>query len=72
MQGIDKNLAKQARALGSLSDERFEQVEADTRDKVNRAVRNAVREVEIAQERAERRAQTAQGGSVADLHALIG
>jgi N6-adenosine-specific RNA methylase IME4 len=30
-----------------------------------------VREAEIAQERAERRAQNATGGSVADLHALI-
>jgi hypothetical protein len=52
MQGIDKNLAKQARTLGALSDESFEAVVADARDKVNRAVRNAVREVEIEQERA--------------------
>src|SRR5262249_7511023 len=33
--------------------------------------RRAVREAEIAQERAERRAQNATGGSVDDLHALI-
>jgi hypothetical protein len=30
-QGIDKNLAKQARALGSLSDERFERATSLTR-----------------------------------------
>jgi len=46
-QGIDKNLAHQARLLGALSDEKFEAVVADARDKVARAVRNAVREVEI-------------------------
>jgi N6-adenosine-specific RNA methylase IME4 len=33
--------------------------------------RRVVREAEIEQERAERRKQTAQGGTVADLHALI-
>ena len=47
MQGIDKNLAKQARVLGALSDENFEAVVDDARDKVGRAVRNAVREVEL-------------------------
>lgn len=70
MQGIDKNLAKQARTLGALSDDAFEAVVADTRDKVARAVRNAVREVEIEQERAGYRARTEAGGTVDDLVAL--
>jgi len=38
MQGIDKNLAHQARLLGALSDEKFETVITDARDKVARAV----------------------------------
>jgi hypothetical protein len=46
-QGVDKNLAHQARVLGALSEETFEQAVADARDKVNRAVRLAVREVEM-------------------------
>jgi N6-adenosine-specific RNA methylase IME4 len=70
MQGIDKHLAKQARALGALSDEKFEAVVADARDKVNRAVRNAVREVEIEQEREGYRARTETGCTVDDLAAL--
>src|SRR5262249_28532851 len=70
MQGIDKNLAKQGRLLGALSDEKFEAVVADARDKVARAVRNAVREAEIEQEREAYRARTKEGGTVADLEAL--
>ena len=70
-QGIDKHLAHQGRVLGRLSDEAFERKVADARGSVSRVFRRAVREAEIAQEREERRAQTAQGGSVADLHALI-
>src|SRR5262249_51540003 len=50
-QGIDKNLAKQARVLGALSDERFEAVVAGARDKVSRAVRSAVIEIERLQKR---------------------
>ncbi len=72
MQGIDKNLAKQARTLGALSDQNFETVVADARDKVARAVRNAVREVEIQQERESYRARTEQGCTVSDLEELIG
>jgi N6-adenosine-specific RNA methylase IME4 len=71
MQGIDKSLAKQARTLGVLSEGAFESVVADARDKVSRAVRNAVREVEIEQERAGYRARTEQGGTVADLERLV-
>jgi N6-adenosine-specific RNA methylase IME4 len=69
-QGIDKNLAKQARTLGALSDQKFEAVIDDARAKINRAVRNAVREVEIEMERESYRARTEQGGTVADLEAL--
>jgi N6-adenosine-specific RNA methylase IME4 len=71
MQGIDKNLAKQARVLGAMDEAKFEATVADARDKVARAVRNAVREAEVAQEREERRIRTSVGGSVADLEALI-
>jgi N6-adenosine-specific RNA methylase IME4 len=70
MQGIDKNLAHQARVLGALSDAEYERVEADARDKVARAMRNAVREVEIRQERQTYAGRTEQGGTVADLEAL--
>jgi hypothetical protein len=52
MQGIDKNLAKQARVLGALSAEKFEAVVADARDRVTHAVRDVVRHVEILQKRA--------------------
>jgi N6-adenosine-specific RNA methylase IME4 len=69
-QGIDKHLAHQGRILGRLSEEKFEEVVADARDKVSRAVRNAVREVEILQERESYRSRTEQGGTVANLEAL--
>jgi N6-adenosine-specific RNA methylase IME4 len=70
-QGIDKNLAQQARVLGALSQADFEHKVADARASVARVYRRVVREAEIEQERTERRAQTATGGTVADLHALI-
>ena len=70
-QGIDKNLAKQARVLGAMDEAAFERKVADARGSVSRVFRRAVREAEIAQERQERRARTAAGGSVADLHKLI-
>ena len=69
-QGINKNLAHQARVLSTPSEERFEALVADTHDKVARAVRNAVREVEIEQEREIYRMRTEKGGTVADLEAL--
>ena len=71
-QGIDKHLAQQARVLGGLSDLDFEAVVAEARDKVNRAVRNAVREVELEQERETYRTRTEQGCTFADLESLIG
>jgi protein gp37 len=49
-QGIDKSLAKQARVLGALSDESFETVVADARDKVARAVRKVVQDIELQHE----------------------
>jgi hypothetical protein len=51
-QGIDKNLAKQARALGALSDETFDVVVREARENISRLVRNTVRHVEIRQKRA--------------------
>jgi hypothetical protein len=70
-QGIDKNLAQQARVLGAMDDTAFKRKVVDARGSASRVYRRAVREAEIELERAERRKQTAQGGSVADLHALI-
>ena len=70
-QGIDKRLANQARLLSAPSEKDFEALVADTHDKVARAVRNAMREVEIEQEREAYRARTYQGGTVADLEHLI-
>jgi N6-adenosine-specific RNA methylase IME4 len=71
MQGVDKNLAKQARVLGAMDDVAFEHKVIDARRSASRVFRRAVREAEIEQERQERRARTALGGHVADLHALI-
>ena len=70
MQGVDKNLAKQARALGALSEEEFEAAVTDARTKVARAVRNTVREIEIKRERESYAARVEQGGTVDDLKAL--
>jgi N6-adenosine-specific RNA methylase IME4 len=69
-QGIDKNLAHQARVLYRMDEPAFERKIAEARVSVSRVFRRAVREAEIAQQRAERRARTAQGGTVDDLHAL--
>jgi N6-adenosine-specific RNA methylase IME4 len=71
MQGIGKNLAKQARVLGALSDSEFEQAVADARDAAARVFRNVVNAATIAQEREAYRARTERGGTVADLQALI-
>jgi hypothetical protein len=65
--GIDKNLAHQARVLGAMDETAFEDKIAEARGSVARVFRRAVREVEIAQERAERRARTDKGGTVEDL-----
>jgi N6-adenosine-specific RNA methylase IME4 len=70
-QGIDKNLANQARVLGAMDDAAFERKVLEARDSAARVFRRAVREAEVAREREERRARTSVGGSVADLMALI-
>jgi hypothetical protein len=53
-QGIDKNLSHQARVLGTISDDKFEQGIADACDAVMSATRAVIRAVEIEQERADR------------------
>jgi N6-adenosine-specific RNA methylase IME4 len=70
-QGIDKNLAQQARLLGAMDDAAFERKVTEARASASRVFRRAVREVEIAQEREERREKTFKGGNVADLSTLI-
>jgi N6-adenosine-specific RNA methylase IME4 len=70
-QGIDKNLAKEARAFERLDDAAWKRKLRDARASSSRVFRRIIREIEIEQEREARRAQSAQGGSVADLHALI-
>jgi len=70
-QGIDKNLAKQARALGALSPERFEQAVTDARSATTRAFRIAVNAAVIEQEREGYRAPYGRGATVADLEALL-
>jgi N6-adenosine-specific RNA methylase IME4 len=70
-QGIDKNLAKHARALGALSPERFEQAVADARSATTRAFRNVVNAAVIEQEREQYRARTEHGATIADLETLI-
>src|SRR6516225_461224 len=70
-QGIDKNLAKQVRALGALSPERFEQAVADARSATTRAFRNVVNAAIIEQEREGYHARTEHGATVADLEALL-
>jgi N6-adenosine-specific RNA methylase IME4 len=69
-QGIDKNLAQQARVIGAMDDAAFERKVAEARGSAQRVFRRVVREIEIEQEREERRARTQTGGSAADLHAL--
>jgi N6-adenosine-specific RNA methylase IME4 len=70
-QGIDKALAHRARVLDAMDDAAYERKREEARESAKRVFRRAVREAEIEQEREARHAQTAQGGSVADLHTLI-
>lgn len=70
-QGIDKNLAKQARTLGALSEAKFETVVADARDAVSRAVRTVMRAADIEQAREPYDVQAADGCTVSDLQTLI-
>jgi N6-adenosine-specific RNA methylase IME4 len=70
-QGIDKNLAKQARALGALSEERFEETVSRARDAVSRAFKTIVNSTIVEQERAGYSTRTLLGATVADLWALV-
>ena len=68
--GVSKTQSSQWQALAALPQDKFESVVAETRSKMHRASRNALREAEIEQERAGYRARTEQGGTVSDLEAL--
>jgi N6-adenosine-specific RNA methylase IME4 len=70
MQGIDKNLAHDARVLGKLSEEEFKAAVADARAAASRAFKAVVNAAAIEQERQAYRARIKQGGTVADLVAL--
>jgi N6-adenosine-specific RNA methylase IME4 len=68
--GITKTQSSRWQRLASIDVNVFEGVIADTRDKVARAQRNAVREIEIDAERAAYRSRTNEGGTAEDLEAL--
>lgn len=69
-QGIDKNLAKQARTLGALSEGKFEQVVVDARDAVTRAVKTVMRGAKIEQDNSVYSDDIKDGCTVADLDEL--
>jgi N6-adenosine-specific RNA methylase IME4 len=69
-QGIDKHLAHDARVLGALSDQQFEEAIDDARAYAGRAFKAVVNAAAIEQERAAYRARINHGGTVADLVAL--
>src|SRR5215831_11367026 len=69
-QGIDKNLAKQGRVLGALSDEQFESVVASARDAATRVVKTVVRGLDIVQLRKE--SYDPSGDTVAELRVVAG
>jgi N6-adenosine-specific RNA methylase IME4 len=70
-QGVDKNLAHQARTLGALTEDKFEQVVTDARDAVTRAVKTVMRGAEIEQEKIAGYSDEIKGGcTVADLNEL--
>lgn len=58
-QGIDKNLAHQARTLGALSDEQFEGKVAEARDAIGKVVKSVVDIGDKAAKRAAREAELA-------------
>ena len=67
---MSKTQSSRWQALASIPQEEFASVVADACGKVDRALRNAVREVEIEQERESYRARTETGCTVADLETL--
>jgi N6-adenosine-specific RNA methylase IME4 len=68
--GVSKTQSSQWQQLAGMPQENFEALLVDVHDRADRAKRNAVREVEIRQERASYRARIEEGGTVADLEAL--
>jgi N6-adenosine-specific RNA methylase IME4 len=69
-QGIDKNLANQARLLAGLDEAAYEQRRTEAREAVTRVMRRVVNEVQFERERQRYRERTYQGGTVDDLSAL--
>jgi N6-adenosine-specific RNA methylase IME4 len=69
-QGIDKSLAQQARVLGALTDQKFEEAIAAGRASAKRTMRRVINGVAIEQERERHRARIQHGGRVTDLIAL--
>jgi hypothetical protein len=69
-QGINKNLAHQARVLVAMSEEEFTEAIVEARATASRSMRRVVNAAAIEQERKAYRARTHQGGTVADLHSL--
>ena len=69
--GIDKNLSFRSQKLAGIPDDRFEQFIADARDSVNRAVKSAIRSIEIESEGDAYIEQLDDGCTVADLDSLI-
>jgi N6-adenosine-specific RNA methylase IME4 len=68
--GVTRVQSSRWQRLADIDAADFEALVTDARDKVSRAVRNAVREVEIEQEREVYRTRIKEGGTVADLEAL--
>jgi N6-adenosine-specific RNA methylase IME4 len=68
--GVTKSQSSRWQQLADIDASAFEGVITDACDKAIRGVRNAVREVEIEQQREAYRARTKEGGTVADLEAL--
>jgi N6-adenosine-specific RNA methylase IME4 len=69
-QGIDKNLAHQARTLAALPEDEFKERVAEARASAGRVVRRVVNAVTIEQELETYRARTYEGGRVEHLEAL--
>jgi N6-adenosine-specific RNA methylase IME4 len=70
-QGINKSLANRARTLRELSDDAYAEAVAQARATASRSTPRVINEVAISNERTAYRARTYQGGTVADLQALI-
>jgi N6-adenosine-specific RNA methylase IME4 len=70
--GVTKTQSSRWQKLAALGPDQFETLVADTHAKMARGHRNAMREIEIEQERKSYRARTEHGATVADLEALVG